>query len=650
MLLKRTLFTVFVIVSSLMGPACTRAGEEGTRFIVLGDLHFGITDQDEFREIAAVINSYGPDMVVFLGNGIDLVGERPPLDISQYDTLTAFRRGEKLNRKQMLFLDSEFREVAETIDAPVYGVTGDRNIPANNPDLAERLFLDRYGKRYYSLVMGNNLFIMLDSEQDNTAGLKQRGHISGEQLEFLRDKLEDADKYDNVFVFMHKTNWLEPSEKEKRLFDMLHRELAGRADHVFTSGEFVLDRMEKDNVTYITSGGNPNWETMKPFPSFFHFLIVDADGQDVEIKVVPLEPVKIEDLVVSQYNLARRGGSLEQKIWLDNPLRVSMLEPGDIVSAVAPDKGDAVLDLGAGTGIFTFIFAEKVGPSGKVFATETSKSLVKHIEQEAEAEGFGNIEAITVKSEGVDPFYAGHRFDIIFLCDVYELIERPVEYFSELRRSLVPGGRMFIVYYRFDSDFTPLEFRETESLKQRLGLEEEDFPLYSRLSAATVNSLRDGEGPLTGGQVAELTAELNDILDDRTLFPELVEYYGAKRTSTGKMIYRFIHPKDIALVEWLVEYLEDRDAFSPGREISPRTRKQLRRLNRISLAGIFRNTTLYDIFRVDRLGYVDDTQVISDMEKAGYEFTGRRDTLRYHYILEFKNGSPKSSRGEIHEQ
>ena len=43
----------------------------------------------------------------------------------------------------------------------------------------------------------------------------------------------------------------------------------------------------------------------------------------------------------------------------------------------------AVADIGAGTGLFTRLFAEKVGPAGKVYAVDIATRFLDHIAADA---------------------------------------------------------------------------------------------------------------------------------------------------------------------------------------------------------------------------------------------------------------------------
>ena len=48
-----------------------------------------------------------------------------------------------------------------------------------------------------------------------------------------------------------------------------------------------------------------------------------------------------------------------------------------IVDAVAPRLGQVIADVGAGTGLFTRLFAARVGPQGRVYAVDIAKAFVE---------------------------------------------------------------------------------------------------------------------------------------------------------------------------------------------------------------------------------------------------------------------------------
>lgn len=57
------------------------------------------------------------------------------------------------------------------------------------------------------------------------------------------------------------------------------------------------------------------------------------------------------------------------------------------VDAVHLRPGDAVADLGIGIGLFTQLFAERVGWKGKVYAVDVGLVSLKHIDDQAKRMG-----------------------------------------------------------------------------------------------------------------------------------------------------------------------------------------------------------------------------------------------------------------------
>src|SRR5262245_47107817 len=55
----------------------------------------------------------------------------------------------------------------------------------------------------------------------------------------------------------------------------------------------------------------------------------------------------------------------------------------EIVAALGLEPGMAVADIGAGTGLFTRMFAEQVGPTGRVYAVEIARPFLNHIAADA---------------------------------------------------------------------------------------------------------------------------------------------------------------------------------------------------------------------------------------------------------------------------
>jgi predicted methyltransferase len=118
----------------------------------------------------------------------------------------------------------------------------------------------------------------------------------------------------------------------------------------------------------------------------------------------------------------------------------------DIVSATGARPGIVVADIGAGTGLFTLLFAEAVGPRGRVEAVDISKVFVDNILRRSREARLTNVEGIvdTPKDVSLPPA----SVDIAFLCDTYHHFEYPRSMLRSIHRALRPAGLMIVVDYR----------------------------------------------------------------------------------------------------------------------------------------------------------------------------------------------------------
>ncbi len=118
----------------------------------------------------------------------------------------------------------------------------------------------------------------------------------------------------------------------------------------------------------------------------------------------------------------------------------------EIVAACEIKPGMAVADIGAGTGLFTRLFAEAVGPEGKVLAVDIAQNFLDHIEKSAREVGLKNVETVlaSVDSTGLPPA----SVDLAFICDTYHHFEFPHKTMTSLHRALKPGGRVVLIDFR----------------------------------------------------------------------------------------------------------------------------------------------------------------------------------------------------------
>jgi len=118
----------------------------------------------------------------------------------------------------------------------------------------------------------------------------------------------------------------------------------------------------------------------------------------------------------------------------------------DIVAACKLKPGMAVADIGAGTGLFTRMFAKEVGPTGKVYAVDIAKTFLDHIAKTAKNDGYKNIE--TVQCDQVSSKLPENAVDVVFICDTYHHFEFPQRTLASIHRALKPDGQMIVIDFR----------------------------------------------------------------------------------------------------------------------------------------------------------------------------------------------------------
>ncbi len=115
----------------------------------------------------------------------------------------------------------------------------------------------------------------------------------------------------------------------------------------------------------------------------------------------------------------------------------------EIATKLELRPGTAIADIGAGTGFFTEIFAELVGPEGRVYAVEVSPRFLDHLRQRARKRGFGQIKVVEGSQQSARLEDAS--IDAAFVCDTYHHFDYPQAMLASLHRALRPGGRLVIV-------------------------------------------------------------------------------------------------------------------------------------------------------------------------------------------------------------
>jgi len=125
----------------------------------------------------------------------------------------------------------------------------------------------------------------------------------------------------------------------------------------------------------------------------------------------------------------------------------------EILTAAGVKPGMRVADVGAGTGLFTFAFAEAVGRGGRVYAVDITPKFINHLRAEARRRRTPNVTPVLSKPRAVTLPPAS--VDLIFLCDTYHHFEYPRSMNRSMLRALRPGGTLVLIDFARIEGKTP---------------------------------------------------------------------------------------------------------------------------------------------------------------------------------------------------
>lgn len=111
-----------------------------------------------------------------------------------------------------------------------------------------------------------------------------------------------------------------------------------------------------------------------------------------------------------------------------------------MLERLAPQAGDTVLDVAAGTGVAGFAAAALVGGAGRVIVSDFSASMIDAAQRQAAALGIGNVDCRVLDAERLD--LPDDAVDGVLCRWGYMLMADPAAALAHTRRVLRPGGRL----------------------------------------------------------------------------------------------------------------------------------------------------------------------------------------------------------------
>lgn len=118
-------------------------------------------------------------------------------------------------------------------------------------------------------------------------------------------------------------------------------------------------------------------------------------------------------------------------------------EPTELARRLEIGPGTTVADVGAGSGWLAVAMARRVGPDGRVFATEIDPARRDQIRAAVSGAGLANVAVIEAgeRETGLPP----RCCEVVYLRNVYHHLAAPEALNASLFEAVVPGGRLAII-------------------------------------------------------------------------------------------------------------------------------------------------------------------------------------------------------------
>ncbi|WP_249897387.1 methyltransferase domain-containing protein [Paenibacillus sp. PK3_47] len=122
-------------------------------------------------------------------------------------------------------------------------------------------------------------------------------------------------------------------------------------------------------------------------------------------------------------------------------------KPDRVIRELALQPGESVADIGAGGGYYALRFAREVGHTGAVTAVDIEQEYLEFIAKSARKRGLRNLGTQLARGGGLE--LPDQSFNLIFLRNVFHDFRDPQRYFSKLKKSLKPGGRVAVIDFKY---------------------------------------------------------------------------------------------------------------------------------------------------------------------------------------------------------
>jgi putative heme-binding domain-containing protein len=150
--------------------------------------------------------------------------------------------------------------------------------------------------------------------------------------------------------------------------------------------------------------------------------------------------------------------------WLTRANRDAQERPEMLLDSLRISPGTTVVDLGAGTGYFTWRLARRVGPRGRVIAVDIQQAMLDRIAIDLKKRNLTNVEVVL--GDAGNPRLPAREVDLVLIANSYHEFSQPEAMLAAVRQCLKPNGRVVVIEYAEENDEDPVAGLYTMSLEE----------------------------------------------------------------------------------------------------------------------------------------------------------------------------------------
>jgi len=185
------------------------------------------------------------------------------------------------------------------------------------------------------------------------------------------------------------------------------------------------------------------------------FLNIKANGQENGVSVYESGPPTRDG--IGKYYQGREIAQVmgHQGIpWLERDNREDEEAPSKAISLIELEPGQAIADIGAGSGYYSFRIAQRF-PESKVVAVDIQPEMLDFIKRRSRELNVSNVEIQLGSIESVK--LPAESIDAALFVDAYHEFSHPYEMMSSIYSALRPGGVVYLLEYRAEDPKVPIK-------------------------------------------------------------------------------------------------------------------------------------------------------------------------------------------------